>query len=65
MKRGPETACNRRRARCPRDIEEPPLPNGSGHPPPFEAPCAERIRRRLGDAGGLAGGMTMHATGRA
>jgi uncharacterized cupin superfamily protein len=26
---------------------------GSGYPPPFDAPCAERMRRRLGDAGGL------------
>jgi uncharacterized cupin superfamily protein len=26
---------------------------GSGYPPPFDAPCAERTRRRLGEAGGL------------
>jgi uncharacterized cupin superfamily protein len=26
---------------------------GTGYPPPFNAPCADRIRRRLGDAGGL------------
>ena len=26
---------------------------GSGYPPPFDAPCATRTRRRLGDAGGL------------
>jgi uncharacterized cupin superfamily protein len=26
---------------------------GSGYPPPFDAPCADRTRRRLGDAGGL------------
>lgn len=26
---------------------------GAGYPPPFDAPCAERIRQRLGDAGGL------------
>lgn len=26
---------------------------GSGYPSPFDAPCADRIRRRLGDAGGL------------
>ncbi|HET9445986.1 MAG TPA: cupin domain-containing protein [Steroidobacteraceae bacterium] len=26
---------------------------GSGYPPPFDAPCAARTRRRLGDAGGL------------
>ena len=26
---------------------------GSGYPPPFDAPCATRMRRRLGDAGNL------------
>lgn len=26
---------------------------GSGYPAPFDAPCAERIRQRLGNAGGL------------
>lgn len=26
---------------------------GCGYPPPFDAPCASRTRRRLGDAGGL------------
>ncbi len=26
---------------------------GVGYPPPFAAPCAERIRQRLGNAGGL------------
>jgi uncharacterized cupin superfamily protein len=26
---------------------------GSSYPPPHDAPCAERVRRRLGDAGGL------------
>ena len=26
---------------------------GCGYPPPFDAPCATRTRRRLGDAGGL------------
>jgi uncharacterized cupin superfamily protein len=26
---------------------------GVGYPAPFDAPCAERIRQRLGDAGGL------------
>jgi len=26
---------------------------GAGYPPPFDAPCAERIRQRLGNAGGL------------
>jgi uncharacterized cupin superfamily protein len=27
---------------------------GTGYPPQFNAPCAERVRRRLGNAGGLA-----------
>ena len=27
--------------------------NGSSYPAPFDAPCAGRVRRRLGDAGGL------------
>ncbi len=26
---------------------------GSSYPPPFDAPCAERVRQRLGNAGGL------------
>jgi uncharacterized cupin superfamily protein len=26
---------------------------GTGYPPPFDAPCTERIRQRLGNAGGL------------
>jgi uncharacterized cupin superfamily protein len=26
---------------------------GVGYPKPFDAPCAERVRQRLGDAGGL------------
>ncbi len=26
---------------------------GSSYPAPFDAPCAERVRKRLGDAGGL------------
>jgi uncharacterized cupin superfamily protein len=30
-----------------------PVRHGSGYPPPFDAPCAERTRQRLGDAGGL------------
>ena len=30
-----------------------PVRPGSGYPPPFDAPCATRTRRRLGDAGGL------------
>lgn len=35
------------------DIASVPARQGSGYPPPFDAPCASRIRRRLGDAGGL------------
>src|SRR5262249_8967567 len=31
-----------------------PQRKGSGYPPPFDAPCAERVRQRLGNAGGLA-----------
>jgi uncharacterized cupin superfamily protein len=27
--------------------------HGTSYPPPFDAPCAARTRRRLGDAGGL------------
>jgi uncharacterized cupin superfamily protein len=30
-----------------------PATTGSGYPAPFDAPCAARIRRRLGDAAGL------------
>lgn len=30
-----------------------PVRPGSGYPPPFDAPCATRTRRRLGDVGGL------------
>lgn len=26
---------------------------GSGYPSPFDAPCADRVRQRLGNAGGL------------
>ena len=26
---------------------------GTGYPPPFDAPCAARVRQRLGNAGGL------------
>lgn len=35
------------------DIKNVPARQGSGYPPPFDAPCADRVRRRLGDAGGL------------
>ena len=30
-----------------------PIRKGSGYPAPFDQPCADRTRRRLGDAGGL------------
>ena len=30
-----------------------PARKGSGYPSPFDAPCVERTRRRLGEAGGL------------
>lgn len=35
------------------DLAAVPAREGSGYPPPFDAPCAQRTRRRLGDAGGL------------
>jgi uncharacterized cupin superfamily protein len=35
------------------DIAAVPQRKGSGYPPQFNAPCAERVRQRLGDAGGL------------
>jgi uncharacterized cupin superfamily protein len=35
------------------DIAAIPARRGSGYPPPFHLPCADRTRRRLGDAGGL------------
>jgi uncharacterized cupin superfamily protein len=35
------------------DIPAIPKRRGVGYPAPFAAPCAERIRQRLGDAGGL------------
>jgi uncharacterized cupin superfamily protein len=35
------------------DISAVPKRKGSGYPPPFDAPCAERVRQRLGNAGGL------------
>jgi uncharacterized cupin superfamily protein len=35
------------------DIDAVPKRLGSGYPPPFTAPCADRARQRLGDAGGL------------
>ena len=35
------------------DIEAVEKHTGSGYPAPFDQPCRGRIRRRLGDAGGL------------
>jgi uncharacterized cupin superfamily protein len=35
------------------DLSAVPKRQGTGYPPPFDAPCAQRIRQRLGDAGGL------------
>jgi len=35
------------------DVTAVPKIKGVGYPPPFNAPCAERIRQRLGNAGGL------------
>src|SRR5437879_1033168 len=35
------------------DIAATPERKGTGYPAPFDAPSAERVRRRLGDAGGL------------
>jgi len=35
------------------DISAIPQRRGVGYPPPFDAPCAGRVRQRLGDAGGL------------
>ena len=35
------------------DIAAVPERKGSGYPPPFDAPCAERVRQRLGNACGL------------
>jgi uncharacterized cupin superfamily protein len=35
------------------NVDQVPGVKGSGYPPPFDAPCAQRVRQRLGDAGGL------------
>jgi uncharacterized cupin superfamily protein len=35
------------------DIASVPEAKGTGYPAPFDAPCLERVRKRLGDAGGL------------
>jgi uncharacterized cupin superfamily protein len=36
------------------DIDAVPERKGTGYPPPFDTPCTDRIRQRLGNAGGLA-----------
>jgi uncharacterized cupin superfamily protein len=35
------------------DIAAAPPRRGSGYPKPFDRPCADRLRQRLGNAGGL------------
>ena len=35
------------------DIDTAPVRAGTGYPPPYDAPCAERVRRKLGDAAAL------------
>lgn len=35
------------------DVAAVPKIKGSGYPKPFDRPCAERVRQRLGNAGGL------------
>ncbi len=35
------------------DIAAVPKRQGAGYPPPFDAPCAQRVRQRLGNAGSL------------
>src|SRR5262245_21364275 len=35
------------------DIASAPAKKGCGYPPPYDQPCIERVRQRLGDAGGL------------
>ncbi len=35
------------------DIAAVPTREGTGYPPPFDAPCIGRTRQRLGEAGGL------------
>jgi uncharacterized cupin superfamily protein len=35
------------------DVGAVPERKGAGYPKPFDAPCTDRIRKRLGDAGGL------------
>jgi uncharacterized cupin superfamily protein len=45
---------DRRKSATPKiDIAAVPARKGTGYPPQFNAPCAERMRQRIGDAGGL------------
>lgn len=44
------------------DISAAPARVGSNYPPPHDGPCARRIRRRLGDAGGLTAFGVNHLT---
>jgi uncharacterized cupin superfamily protein len=44
------------------DFEAAPRRVGAAYPAPFDAPCRERVRRRLGDAGGLTGFGVNHLT---
>ena len=44
------------------DIRTVPERKGNGYPPQFNAPCSERLRQRLGNAGGLTDfGVNFHA----
>lgn len=44
------------------DIAAAPVRRGSNYPPSYDAPCADRLRRRLGDAGGLTAFGVNHMT---
>ena len=44
------------------DIAAAPARRGSAYPPPYDAPCAARLRRRLGEAGGLTAFGVNHLT---
>ena len=35
------------------DVAAVPQRKGTGYPPQFNAPCADRVRQRLGNAGGV------------
>jgi uncharacterized cupin superfamily protein len=44
------------------DFAAAPMRIGAAYPEPFDTPCSARIRRRLGDAGGLTGFGVNHLT---